>query len=72
VAGMAPSWRKSSASANGDCVEVTLWDSAVLVRDSKKRNTGILEFTYSEWEAFLSGARSGEFDLEALRSNHIP
>jgi hypothetical protein len=67
VAEMAPSWRKSSASASGDCVEVALRDSTILVRDSKRNHSHILEFTYSEWEAFLLGARSGEFDLETLR-----
>jgi hypothetical protein len=66
VEDMAPSWRKSSASAQGDCVEVALQDGSVLVRDSKNRFPYVLYFTYSEWEAFLFGARSGEFDLKSL------
>jgi hypothetical protein len=61
------SWRKSSASASGDCVEVALANGAILVRDSKQRRSYILEFTSSEWGAFLYGVRAGEFDLENLK-----
>jgi hypothetical protein len=59
------SWRKSSASAyNGDCVEVShLRDGRVAVRDTKDRATGpTLIFTRSEWNAFIVGAKNGEFD----------
>lgn len=63
-----PSWRKSSASGTENCVEVTLRGSFVLLRDSKERHPRTLEFTSSEWEAFLIGARSGEFDLDSLRT----
>jgi hypothetical protein len=61
-----PTWRKSSASGSGDCVEVALAEGFVLVRDSKKRRAHVLEFTSSEWRAFLSGVRAGEFDIEHL------
>jgi len=60
------SWRKSSASASGDCVEVALRGSSILLRDSKQRSPHILTFTPSEWRAFVSGVRNGEFDLERL------
>jgi len=66
VTGAGPFWRKSSASGSGDCVEVALQGEAVIVRDSKRGDSNILEFTHSEWGAFLLGVRSGEFDLEAL------
>lgn len=59
------SWYKSSASAyNGDCVEVAhLRDGRVAVRDTKDRTSGpALIFTRSEWNAFLAGAKNGEFD----------
>ncbi|WP_141548095.1 DUF397 domain-containing protein, partial [Nocardia farcinica] len=32
------------------------------VRDSKNPAGGALVFTPSEWDAFLAGARAGEFD----------
>jgi Domain of unknown function (DUF397) len=59
------SWYKSSASSyNGDCVEVShLRDGRVAVRDTKDRASGpALIFTRREWDAFLSGAKNGEFD----------
>lgn len=59
------SWYKSSASSyNGNCVEVShLRDGRVAVRDTKDRASGpALIFTRPEWEAFLAGAKRGEFD----------
>jgi len=57
-------WIKSTASfANGDCVEVAgLPDGQIGVRDSKDTHGPVLRFTRSEWRAFISGARNGEFD----------
>jgi hypothetical protein len=65
---IALSWRKSSASASSDCVEVALSSDSVLVRDSKERRASVLEFTASEWRAFISGVRAGEFDIENLNA----
>jgi Domain of unknown function (DUF397) len=56
-------WRKSSHSGTNGCVEVAVVDDRVAVRDSKDRRGPVLEFTPDEWEAFVSGARDGEFDL---------
>lgn len=57
------SWFKSSKSAGSkDCVEVAHVDGGVGVRDSKNPAGPALVFTPSEWDAFLSGAREGEFD----------
>ena len=58
-------WRKSRASnaTGGECVEVAFADNAVLIRHSQDRTGPILSFSYSEWRAFLAGARDGEFDL---------
>jgi hypothetical protein len=55
-------WRKSTQSLNGDCVEVAALPDGVAVRDSKNPDGPRLEFTRSEWRAFLSGANKGEFD----------
>lgn len=58
-------WRKSSASTyNGACIEVArLRSDRVGVRDTKDQGTGpILVFNQAEWSAFLTGAKSGEFD----------
>lgn len=57
-------WRKSTSSQGaGDCVEVALTVEAVLVRNSQDPSGPQLSFSYSEWAAFLTGARGGEFDL---------
>jgi hypothetical protein len=58
-------WKKASASyANGDCVEVaSLPDGRVGLRDSKDPDGPVLQFSASEWRAFLDGAASHEFDL---------
>jgi hypothetical protein len=57
----APIWRKSSASAgSGECVEVALWKSSVLVRDSGDRAGTILEFTVAQWRGFVQRVKSGK------------
>ena len=61
--GISEMWRKSSASGNGDCVEVRRTPVGVQVRDSKDPGGPVLEFTDLEWVAFLSGVALGEFRL---------
>jgi hypothetical protein len=65
---VALSWRKSSASASGDCVEAATQNGHVLLRDSKRKGSNILKVTLSEWEIFLSRARSGSFDADVLKT----
>jgi predicted secreted Zn-dependent protease len=61
-------WRKSSASAQGNCVEVAAAGESILVRDTKNRSGTVLTFTASEWQAFVTGVNAGEFNLNLLRS----
>ncbi len=58
-------WRKSSYSdSGGECVETAvLPDHRVAVRHSRQPGGAILLYTPAEWNAFLKGARDGEFDL---------
>jgi Domain of unknown function (DUF397) len=53
------SWRKSSFSGNGDCVEVASGKGFIAVRDSKQRDSHILEFTRLQWHDFVVSIRSG-------------
>ena len=58
-------WRKSRRSgASGNCVELAvLPDGAgVAVRNSRQPDGPVLVYTRSEMQAFLLGAKDGEFD----------
>jgi Domain of unknown function (DUF397) len=58
-------WLKSSRSGSNsdDCVEVAFVDEAIAVRDSKSPAGPALIFTAAEWDAFVGGAKDGEFDV---------
>ena len=55
-------WKTSTASGGGNCVQVARTGDSVLVRSSLKPSGPLLSFSISEWDAFLAGARAGEFD----------
>jgi hypothetical protein len=59
-------WIKSSRSGptGGNCVEVAfLADGDVALRNSRHPDGPALVFTRAEWDAFLGGARDGEFGI---------
>jgi hypothetical protein len=66
---VALSWRKSSASATENCVEVAFSDTSILVRDSKQQSSHILAFTSRGWQALLNGIQEGRFDLEVMKAS---
>lgn len=57
-------WFKSSRSgAAGHCVQAAFLENrGVGVRDSKNPDGPALLFTEPEWDAFIAGAKAGEFD----------
>jgi hypothetical protein len=62
------SWRKSSRSSDNSaqCVEVgPLADGSgrVAVRHSHHPEGSVIVYTRAEWDAFLAGAKDGEFDF---------
>jgi len=58
-------WRTSSHSQGETaCVEPAfLPDGGVAVRHSKDPGGSVLRYTRRDWDAFLKGAKDGEFDL---------
>jgi hypothetical protein len=57
-------FRKSTKSSPNcdNCVEVAFVGEAIAVRDSKNPTGPALIFTSGEWDAFVGGAKDGEFD----------
>jgi hypothetical protein len=61
VAGL--DWVKSSVSiSSGACVELAVTGDRIALRDSKNLGVAPLLFTRAEIDAFLCGAKQGEFD----------
>jgi len=61
-------WIKSSFSGptGGNCVGVALLAGGyIAIRNSRDPDGPALVFTGAEWDAFLRGARKGEFDRSA-------
>jgi hypothetical protein len=56
-------FRRSSFSEHGECVEVAVVGTGVIVRDSKNPGGPRLWFSRTEWTAFLYGVLAGEFGL---------
>ena len=56
-------WRKAAACADGACVEVAIEENSVRVRNSEDCEGPVLTYTHSEWMAFLTGIRCGEFEI---------
>lgn len=58
-------WCKSTRCDNSgpNCLEARLHNGMVEVRDSKNLNGPVLQYTNTEWEVFLRGAKDGEFDI---------
>lgn len=60
-------WRKASRSvANGACVEAAPATAAIMVRDSLNRSGLVVTFPVHTWQAFLSTAKAGTFDIASL------
>ena len=61
-------WMKSQRSGptGGNCVEVAFLPGGdVAMRNSRQPDGPALIFTPAEWNAFIGGARDGEFQLAA-------
>ncbi len=58
-------WRRSSASETTGtaAVEVALLEGGVAVREARRPEGDVRFLTPAEWDAFVGGAKDGEFDL---------
>jgi len=57
----------SSKCGGGNCVEAGLLpDGEVSLRDTKDRTKEAHVFTAEEWDTFIAGVKSGEFDRANL------
>lgn len=56
-------WHKSSYSnqQGGDCLEVAATEQSILLRDTRHRHLGHLEFPTAEFTAFLAELRRERF-----------
>ncbi len=55
-------WRKAKKSGVGGCVELSPITGGIAIRDSKDPSGPELKYTIPELDAFLDGAKKGEFD----------
>lgn len=56
---------RSNGSGGNNCVEVFVPSNAdaVFVQHSRRPFGAWIQFTRAEWDAFVHGVKSGEFDL---------
>lgn len=57
------SWRVSSWSKNGNCVEIASSGVAVLIRDTKNRSGKVLSFPVTSWENFIKTVQADNTGL---------
>jgi Domain of unknown function (DUF397) len=54
--------RTAVKSSGGSCVQVARRDGVILITHSKHPSAPALSYTLQEFDAFLDGAKKGEFD----------
>jgi Domain of unknown function (DUF397) len=55
-------WRISSRCDAGSCVGVARQGEFVVIGNTGNPDSPVSKFTVSEWNAFLAGAKIGDFD----------
>jgi Domain of unknown function (DUF397) len=64
-------WRTAAKSGTGNCIQVARRGDVIMIADSKHPGGPVLSYTIPEFDAFLDGAKKGEFD-EFLNDDRIP
>ncbi|GGM28332.1 DUF397 domain-containing protein [Dactylosporangium sucinum] len=57
-------WRSAPGGSHGSRVEVAFVDDLIGLRNGADPDSPILVFTQAEWDAFVLGAKDGEFDVQ--------
>lgn len=55
--------------AEGSTIEIAFVDDLIGMRNAEDPDGDILIFTEAEWNAFVLGAKDGEFDVEAFQDD---
>jgi len=55
-------WRTAVKSGADNCVQVARQGTVIMLADSKNPGGPVLSYTLQEFDAFLDGAKKGEFD----------
>lgn len=57
-----PAWHTAKTCDSGQCVQVGILDSLVLVRNSSDPDGTRLAMSRAGWQVFLAGVKDGDFD----------
>jgi hypothetical protein len=63
VSDNAGEWLRSSFCSDGHCIEVSLQDGDVLMRDSKQQEQQPLRFSRADWGAFVGAVSAGKLQV---------
>ena len=55
-------WRIATKSSTTNCVEVAAAGGMIAVRNSRRPDEEMILYTIAEFDAFIDGAKRGEFD----------
>jgi hypothetical protein len=60
-------WQRSSLCQTSECVEISDYNSTVLMRSSSQPESGHILFSKEEFSSFVGAVKAGQYDL-AIRS----
>ena len=56
-------WQQAKGDESESAVEVAFVDDLIGLRNGADPHSPVLVFTQDEWDAFVAGAKDGEFDV---------
>jgi predicted secreted Zn-dependent protease len=55
-------WRTALSCNGGACVQVAAKENSVLIGNSRRPRSRVLEYSPDEWHEFVAGIKKGDFD----------